>query len=166
MVFGKSGNKKGDGQYGTELFDLVTRAMDKMKFSYTPNRSELRIITKFSGDDLSINVMIRTYPNRATLAFDCPLDFEVNADSRDEVSTALKEINEINSSIHYGAFTLEKGRVWFRFHYLITSPLSAEDITGMLQMTVQTVDEHDGKLAQTIKTRSASDNIDWESIYN
>ena len=159
-------SKKPKELFGRDLFDLVVKAMDRKKYTYTPHRDDLYLSTNFSGDDLDITVRIRTYPNRTILAFDCPLDFEVDQHSEAEVSIALREINEINSGINYGCFTLRGGRIWFRYHYLLTGPISVDDIIGMLEMSVSTVDEYDGKLAQTIKRRSVPTYADWDGINN
>ncbi len=150
---------------GMELFKSVTKALDSKNFKYTPHPEKMYIHTGFKGDDLSIRVFIRTYADRSTLAFDCPLQFDVDSKDPAQVAKVLDAINEINTGLHYGAFTLEEDTVWFRYHYWILSNLSSETILNFLEMVVNTVDEYDGKLAQKISPKKKTDEIDWDKIY-
>ena len=142
---------------GRELYGLVTSTLSTLNLAYEKDDSKLYAKVAFEGHGLNILAFVKADEERPLLAFDCPLEFEVPAS---ETDTILRAINDVNKQIHFGAFTLEQGRVWYRYHMIVSGRISESYVAAVLKMVLDTVDENDDPMNDLIKTRSSNANVD------
>ncbi|MCQ2079841.1 MAG: YbjN domain-containing protein [archaeon] len=147
MALFKSTPKKVSEPMGRELLDIVVRALDSQKIKYTVDTGKLTVKVIYTTETFDLNAFIHTYEDRSTLALDGPLDFTIPASARSRV---LEKINDVNIKLHYGAFTLEDDKVWYRFHVFPTGVISVDELLGILKMFLKTIDSHDDDIHSVI----------------
>ncbi len=146
--------KKTAGSKPTKVYKDVCEAFDSKSIKYNTDEEKLMVYSTFKGDDMPIKLTVSVNDEMPVLCFDALLDFQAPAGSHAAIMSGL---NEINSTLHFGAFVLdpESGRVIYRYHRMFAEYIPSKDvILSITRMVVSIVDSNDGNLKKIIPERS------------
>ena len=142
--------KRTAGSRPDKVYKDVCSAFDSKDIKYNRDEEKFMVYSTFKGDDLPIKLTISVNEEMPILCFDALLDFQAPAGS---YSAIMGGLNEINSTLHFGAFVLdpESGRVIYRYHHMFAEYLPSKDvILSITKMVVDIVDANDGNLKKLI----------------
>lgn len=146
--------KRTAGSKPAKVYKDVCEAFTSKDIKYNTDEEKLMVYSTFKGDDLPIKLTVSVNDEMPVLCFDALLDFQAPMGSHAAIMNGL---NEINSTLHFGAFVLdpESGRVIYRYHHMFAEYIPSRDvILSITEMVVGIVDANDGNLKKLIPERS------------
>lgn len=127
-------------------YKTLCQYLDGQKWNYENNEEELKIDFRARGEDLSMPITVKVYPERQVAILISHLPFDIPEDKRIEATVALCALNNL---IVDGSFDYDigDGSVYFRMtNCFAESDLSIDVFEYLMICSLATIDEYNDKL--------------------
>lgn len=144
------------------IYKDVCDYFDANGLSYDKDEAHLVVISKFSGDDLPVNMIIEVTEGLNLLSIISPMPFTVSEDKRIDVALAVVAAN---NGVRNGAFDLDldSGRLVYKVCDLITDGKAGKDLLDYLfSISLNMIDDYNDKFfAVSFGAISVAEFIEW-----
>lgn len=132
-------------------YETLCQYLDGKNWNYEKKEEEYKIIFRTRGEDLTIPITIKVFPERQVAMLISYLPFDIPEDKRVEAAVALCALNDriVDGSFD---FDIGDGSVCFRMtNSFAESDLSMEVFNYLLFCSFATIDEYNDKLLMLAK---------------
>lgn len=127
-----------------ELRSRIIEVLESKGLEYRVDPEGKYLIVPHMGDDLPITLFMIL--SEGTVEFKCKLAFEA---TEENFQTIIEAVNRLNSQIAMGAFVVDTDNGWitYRYSYIYIDVRPKKELLwSLIEMALNTVDEHDGAL--------------------